>query len=52
MRPTTYGGLVSGQARNPLEWFPFGSRGPLCCFATPDPRLGALGFIWGQVLSG
>jgi hypothetical protein len=34
------------QARNPLEWFPFGSPAPLCFSTMPDPRLSASGFIW------
>jgi hypothetical protein len=35
MRPVTYDESVLGQARDPLEWFPFG---------TPDLGLGAIGF--------
>jgi hypothetical protein len=42
MRLATYGGSVSGQARNQHEWFPFGSPAPFA--ALPNPGLGALGF--------
>jgi hypothetical protein len=53
MGPAIYGGSASGQARNSLEWLPFafGLLGPLSSSTSSDPRLGALGFIWGNVLS-
>jgi hypothetical protein len=35
VRPATYGESVFGQARDPLEWFPF---------VTPDLGLGDTGF--------
>jgi hypothetical protein len=37
MRPITYDGSVSGRARDPLEWIPFDSAGPLSSSITPDP---------------
>lgn len=52
MRPVTYGGSVSGQVRDPLEWFRFGSPGPLSNSAMPDLGLGAVGFVRGRVLLG
>jgi hypothetical protein len=52
MRLVTYGGSVSGRARDPLEWIPFGSPAPLCSSAMPDPRLGVMGLVQGHVLLG
>jgi hypothetical protein len=45
MRPVFYDGSVSGQAWDPLEWFAFGSFGPVSSSTTPDPRLDAAGFV-------
>jgi hypothetical protein len=52
VRPVTYGGSVSGQVRDPLEWFRFGSPDPLSNSAMPDLGLGAVGFVRGRVLLG
>jgi hypothetical protein len=51
MWTTIYGGSVSSQARNPLEWLPFGLPGPLSSSASPDPEFGASRFIRGRALS-
>jgi hypothetical protein len=45
-----YDGSVSGQAWDPLDWFPFGTPGPLSGFATPYPGLDVAGFVRGRVL--
>jgi hypothetical protein len=52
MWPVIYDVLVLGQARDPLEWFPFDVPGPLLGSASPDPELGAVGFVRGRVLPG
>jgi hypothetical protein len=42
MRLVTYGRLVLGQTRNPLDWLPLGSPDtPLSGSALPGPELGA-----------
>lgn len=45
MRPVIYEGSVS--SRDPLEWFPFDTLGPLLGSATPDTKLSATGFVRG-----
>jgi hypothetical protein len=52
MWPVNYGGPVSGQARDPLEWFPLGSSVPLSGFATLNPGLGARGSSGGGCFQG
>jgi hypothetical protein len=47
MRLVIYDGSVSGHTQGPLEWFPFGTPDTLSGFATPDPELGATGFVRG-----
>jgi hypothetical protein len=39
MRPAIYGGSVSGQTRNPLEWLPLGSPAPSLALPHPTPGL-------------
>jgi hypothetical protein len=52
MRAIIFGGSVWGQARDPLEWFPFDMPDPPVRLSTPEPGLGAARFDQGQVLSG
>jgi hypothetical protein len=49
---TTYDGLVSGQARNPLEWLPSGLPYPLGSSALLDLGLGVSRFIRGRAFPG
>jgi hypothetical protein len=41
----TYGGSVLGRARDPLEWFPFGSPSLPAQLCHARPRLGVAKFI-------
>jgi hypothetical protein len=52
MRSVTYEGSVSGQVRDPLEWFPFAKLDPLLDYATLDTGLGAAGLVRGWVPPG
>jgi hypothetical protein len=52
MQPITYDGSVSGPARDPLKWFPFGLTDPMSNSATPDPGLGVARSVRGRVLPG
>jgi hypothetical protein len=52
MRPIIYDRSVSGQTRDPLEWFSFGTPDPLSDSATLDLELGVVWFVQGQVLPG
>jgi hypothetical protein len=47
MLSVTYDGSVSGQMRDPLEWFSFGAPSPLSGSATPNPRLSVVEFVRG-----
>jgi hypothetical protein len=44
MRLVIYDRSVSGQARDPLEWFPFDTPSPLSGSITPDSGLSVTGF--------
>jgi hypothetical protein len=45
MLPVTDEGSVSGQTRDPLEWFPFAMFDPLLDSTTLDTGLGAAGLV-------
>jgi hypothetical protein len=49
MRSITYDGSVLYEARDPHEWFPFCTPGPLLDSTTSNPGLSATGLIRGQV---
>jgi hypothetical protein len=52
MRSVIYNGSVSGQSRDPLDWFPFDTPALMSGYATPNSGLGAAGFVRERVLTG